>query len=1048
MLTDESAQLQTAIDALEAQRSVLGDVVVEAALGPMREKLAALEARSQPAQQRKLATVLFADVSGFTALSETMDAEYVASLMNDLWALVDRVITDHGGRIDKHIGDAVMALWGMNAAREDDPEQAVRAALGMRAAVDVFCENQGVSLAMRIGVNTGPVLLGAMGTTGEYTAMGDAVNLASRLEHAAPTGGVLISHDTYRHVRGVFDVLPQEPRVVKGKSEPVQTYIIQRAKPRAFRMATRGVEGVETRMIGREAELLALQSAYADAIESSETRVTLIVGEAGVGKSRLLYEFDNWLELRPEEVYYFKGRGTPNMQGVTHGLFRDLFAFRFNILESDSTVVALDKFRRGMSGVLEPEQADVVGHWLGFDFSASEAVLRLLDSGDFGATARAHLVRYLRTLATAEPVVVLLEDIHWADDQSLELATYLARTIPQAQLLFVAVARPAFFERRPLWGEGEAAFQRIDLRPLSKRASRALVNEVLQRVEDIPDSLRELVIDSAEGNPFYVEEVIKMMIDQGVIERGERGSRGAEEKDSSPDAAWRVREDRLKSVKVPPTLTGLLQARIDGLSRPERESLQRASVVGRLFWDDAVADLMEVELETVKPALEGMRGRELIFRREHSTFTGTGEYIFKHALLRDVAYETVLLKRRAVYHARAARWLEAHAGDRLGEYLTVIAEHYVQADEGLKAAELLERSAAEAHRVGDSHAMRSALERALALRQAAGQTEGPEVTAAWLLLSRAFHFQGDLPAAEAALQRTLTGARREGDLDREATAMGDLALITRERGEYEQARAQIEEALRLALAANSQSLARVMMQAATLAWTVGDLDLAAQKAEEAREHAQRLGDERTLAEALLRLGTVAGMRGDLDLAVEYHHSSLDVARRLGSMGHEATILGNLGWIAYKQGDYVRARSYAQLSLEHEHDLGRHGVAIVPTFNLAQAELALGNVAAARRGVRKALAAARSLGLMPFVLYGLALIGQVSIVEGQVERALALYGLALAHPGLEKQGQLEINRSLAQLDLPPERVEAALAAGAALDLDAVVQEILEEDLPSP
>jgi class 3 adenylate cyclase len=341
----EAQQLQAAIAALESQRPTLGDAVVDAALTPIREKLAALEAQAQPAQQRKLASVLFADVSGFTALSETMDAEVVAGIMNDLWALVDRAITGHGGRIDKHIGDAVMALWGAETAREDDPERAVRGALAMQAAIEEFCvtapglhgREEGahggapLQLAMRVGVNTGPVLLGQVGTTGEFTAMGDAVNLASRLEHAAPVGGVLVSHDTYRHIRGVFDVITREPLTVKGKAEPVQTYLVQRAKPRAFRMATRGVEGIETRMIGREAELLSLQTAYQDAVLESETRVVTIIGEAGVGKSRLLYEFDNWVELRPERVTYFKGRGTPNTRSVPYGVFHSLFAFRFNI---------------------------------------------------------------------------------------------------------------------------------------------------------------------------------------------------------------------------------------------------------------------------------------------------------------------------------------------------------------------------------------------------------------------------------------------------------------------------------------------------------------------------------------------------------------------------------------------------------------------------------------------------------------------------------------------------------------------------------------------
>jgi class 3 adenylate cyclase/tetratricopeptide (TPR) repeat protein len=1063
----EIAQLQAAIAALEAQRAILGDAVVETMLAPAREKLAALQAAEQPAQQRKLATVLFADVSGFTALSETMDAEVVAGIMNDLWAEVDRAILDHGGRIDKHIGDAVMALWGAEAAREDDPEMAVRAALDMQAAVGRFCATHDVPLSMRVGLNTGPVVLGAVATTHEFTAMGDAVNLASRLEHAAPVDGILISHDTYRQIRGIFDVLEQAPLAVKGKAEPVQTYIVQRAKPRAFRMATRGVEGVETRMVGRDSELNLLREAFIDAMEGRETRVVTIVGEAGVGKSRLLYEFDNWIELRPEPIFYFKGRSTPNLQNVPFSLFRDLFAYRFDILDSDPAAMALDKFRRGMAGALEPDKADVVGHWLGFDFSASEAVQRLL-GGDFGATARVHLTRYFRTLAAAEPVVVFLEDIHWADDSSLDLAAYLPRAIPEAQLLCVAVTRPSLFERRPGWGEGEAAFKRVSLTMLSKRASRALVDEILQRVDEVPDSLRELITDAAEGNPFYVEEMVKMLIDQGVIVRGPANDDGRRTTDDTASAPrpqatdpsplttdprplavhgatterWTVRPDKLAGLKVPPTLHGLLQARLDGLPRAEREALQRAAVVGRLFWDDAVADLLQAEREIVRDTLTSVRGRELIFRRERSSFDAAEEYIFKHALLRDVAYETVLLKYRAEFHGKVARWLEAHAGDRRDEVLGLIAEHYIQAGERLRAAELLERSAAEAHAVGASAAVRASLERALALREAAGQVEGPEVTAACLLLGRALVVLGDLPVAEAALERALAGSRREGDREAEALARVQLAIAAFRTGDYDRATALAGEGVALARESAGPALADVVRVAAMVAWITGDLDAAREQALEARALALRSGNTRVARAALNTLGAVATDRHELERARDYFQTYLAEARVTGDAYAETIALANLGSNAYQRGDYASARLSAQLAVERFRELGTQAALISSAGNLAQADLQLGNVAAARQGVREVLSLARSLGMAPHVLGGLIVTAQILLAEGQSERALTLYGLALAHPALDAQSRLEIDDELARLDLPPEQLEAGLAAGAALDFEAVVQEILD------
>ena len=281
----DRTQIEQAIAALETQRHILGDAVVDASLVALRQQLAALIAPARSVdQQRKQATILFADLSGFTALSERMDAEDVTELMNALWSRLDQVIVERGGYIDKHIGDAVMALWGVGTAREDYPEQATRAALGLHAAVAGFAQVRGIALQIRVGINTGPVLFSPVGTTAEYTALGDAVNIASRLEHAAPLGGVLVSHDTYRHVRGLFDVEAQAPLTVKGKSEPLSVYLVQREKPRAFRQRTRWVEGIETRMVGREGELQHLRDAYADVVTEGSLRMVTVVGDAGLGK--------------------------------------------------------------------------------------------------------------------------------------------------------------------------------------------------------------------------------------------------------------------------------------------------------------------------------------------------------------------------------------------------------------------------------------------------------------------------------------------------------------------------------------------------------------------------------------------------------------------------------------------------------------------------------------------------------------------------------------------------------------------------------------------
>ncbi|MBU1747421.1 MAG: AAA family ATPase [Chloroflexi bacterium] len=1030
----ELEQLEQAIAILEGQRAILGDTVVDAALGPMREKLADLQAPATPAEQkRKQVTVLFADVSGFTAMSEKMDAEDVAEMMNALWARLDAAITVHGGAIDKHLGDGVMAVWSPEVAREDDPERAIRAALAMQSAVAAFRAERGVPLATRIGLSTGPVLLGEVGSTHEFTAMGDTVNLAARLEQAAPVGGILIAHDTYRHVRGVFDVLPQPPLLVKGKAAPVQTYTVQCAKPRAslWGRGTRGVEGIETRMVGREAELLALQNAYADATEVGETRLVTVVGEAGVGKSRLLYEFENWLELRPEEVSVFKGRAAPAMQGVPYGLMRDMFAYRFDILESDRAATALDKFRAGMTGVLASEQADLVGHLIGFDFSASPAVQNLLGSPDFGELAQVYLTPYVRALAQSQPLVLFLEDLHWADDSSLDLVEHLVTALPRARLLLVGLTRPVLFERRPQWGAGPAAFVRLALKSLSRRASRALVDEILQKVAAIPAALRDLIVEGAEGNPFYVEELIKMLIDEGVIERG-------------PDAqsAWRVSLARLKQVRVPPTLTGILQARLDSLPRPERELLQRAAVVGRLFWDAAVAELADAEQEPVRAALDASCARELIFRREHSAFAGTAEYLFKHALLRDVTYETVLLKLRRGYHARVARWLEAHAGERVGEYAALMAEHYERAGEGVLAAHWLQRVARDAIDTGAFREVVRACERALVLLP-----EGEQAARAGMLarLGEGRGFLGDVATARRDITAALALAREADDRQTAAYAASALSWLAYSQGELGEMQAPAAEALALARAAgdkHTEALALLWLGNA-LCLHQHDVTLGRRYLEESMALFQELGRGWGIGACLNNLGEIYRIKQDYVSAAKYYEQSLVARRQSGHRTGLAITLFNLGEVAAAQNDCATAMRYHQEGLAVAEEIGYKMIICLCQGGLGHGAAASGDASSAQRYFHHALSGAGAAGSLSGELYALVGFAQLQALAGEPVRAVEWLGLVLTHPSCDIDEVQRANALLATLreTLPAEALEAALTRGAKLNLDEVVAEVL-------
>jgi len=682
-----------------AKREVVTDATAAKALrrlAPTQYAERLLEAGGQVAGERRLVTILFSDVKGSTAMAEALDPEDVMEIMDGAFDVLIEPIMRHEGTLARLMGDAILAFFGAPIAHEDDAERACRAALeiveGARGYAARLEAERGIpGFNVRVGINTGLVVVGEVGSDlrVEYTAMGDAINTAARMEQNAPAGGIRITHDTYRHVRGVFDVQPQEPLAVKGKAEPVQTYVVLQAKPRAFRLGTRGVEGIETRMVGREAELKRLQDALYDVIEDGERQVITITGEAGVGKSRLLYEFDNWLELLDETVRYFKGRARQEMQSVPYALLRDLFAYRFEIQDSDSVAQVREKMIQSVGDVLGHDasgekRAQLIGQLIGFDFSDSPPVQALRDQPQaLHEQAMAHIEEFFAANSSLNPTVIFLEDLHWADDSSLDAINRLAEKLARQRLLVLCGARPGLFERRPHWGEGQTFHTRIDLEPLSRRDGRRLVVDILQKLGAVPEALRDLIVSGAEGNPFFIEELIKMLIEDGVIVKGEE--------------AWRFEPARLAEVRVPDSLTGVLQARLDRLPLAERTVLQQASVVGRLFWDRAVAHIAgtaggTAEARDVVRWLAALREREMVFQRETSAFAGAGEYIFKHNLLRETTYAGVLKRLRQVYHGLVADWLIQASGERVTEVTGLIADHLEAAGRSAGAVDYLLRT--------------------------------------------------------------------------------------------------------------------------------------------------------------------------------------------------------------------------------------------------------------------------------------------------------------------------------------------------------------------
>ena len=666
---------------------------------------------------------------------------------------------------------------------------------------------------------------------------------------------------------------------------------------------------------------------------------------------------------------------------------------------------------------------------------------RLSGSPDFAALAQAHFLRYARVLAQERGLAVLLEDIHWADDSSLDLIESLAQAVPDAHLLLICLTRPSLYERRPHWGQGLPGTLEIRLSPLDDPGSRALVDEIMQRADRVPEALRALVVREAQGNPFYIEELIKTLVEQGVIAREPAGAALP----PHPER-WIIHEAMLGAVRVPPTLTALLQARLDALTPPEQAVLQRAAVVGRVFWDNAVHALLgqtsaaknpdapddpaaAASTEALSRTLAALAARELITRRDRPAFAGTEEYTFRHNLLREVAYETVLIRDRKRHHARVARWLEVNAGARLAEYLGLIAEHYILAGADARAAAYLERSGDAAQRSGAYQSARAAFERALTLRP--DEREQAELR---LKLGAVCWNLGDFPAAERALFFARDAARRAGDVHGQANALYWLSRVAISRGDYAHARMLLAYGLPLARAADPDTLAQVLYGVADVAWKMGDLATLQTYVTESLTLARAVGNTTLELMALNRLGTMAYLRGDLDTARAYYETCLELARGNGNLEREATALMNLGALAHRQGDPGGGLDHYRAALAHYRELGRSEQVVMALGNLAEAGVDRGDWPAARRDLAEGLALAWRLGLLPRVTVMLFVYGRYLAATGERARAAEVVRLVLAHPATENQTRPQIAALLTEW--------GEAADGPAAELEAVVAEILE------
>ncbi|HSH05666.1 MAG TPA: AAA family ATPase [Anaerolineae bacterium] len=724
-------QLEESIAGLEAQRQTLGDAVVGPAIEALKVQLAALSGKEgvTAVPTRPEVTILWVGTD-MGEEGETSEADWEYRLQ-ELRERLIAVVGAQGGELLQEEGDKMMAVWGLRGHRGDDEERAVRAALGLKALVaDEEKQWQASAevapaLSLRIGIHTGLCYLDVDGDKIKGLVEGETTEKAKKIFMLS--GGVwpAISLATYQHIRGVFDVHADE---VDGEL----IYFVEKAKPRAFPMTTRVVEGVATRMVGREIELEMMQKGMVGAMKEKMGGVVTVVGEAGLGKSRLLYEFDEWVELQPEDIFYYKGRAQPGMEYIPLAFWRDVIKFRFQIRDSDTTETVWGKMEKGIKSLLgdTPEserQAHIIGQMLGFDFTMSPHVEPLFEKpAEIQMWGYKYLAHYLVMMSDVDPTLILLEDIHWADDASLDFLQYVASYTNLHSLLLVCVARPSLLERFPNWFKEPDNHIRIDLRPLSLDESRELIEEILQKAETIPTGLVDKLINRAGGNPFYIEEVIKLLVDRDLIN-----------KDGD---VWQWREG-VEEVELPQSMSNLLEQRLALLTVGEGDVLRQAAVVGRVFWDALLAYMRraqggkgEEEVQPLFEVVEALQAAEFIYIRDMPAFFDAHEYIFTHILVQEAAYDGLTVTEQKTAHSHVADWLLMRTESRLDEWAGLIGYHLVQAGRVGEAAHYFYMASQHAQTMGCLRAAVTFLEDAKALLNE-GSPLYHQIEAAWQELS-------------------------------------------------------------------------------------------------------------------------------------------------------------------------------------------------------------------------------------------------------------------------------------------------------------------------
>jgi class 3 adenylate cyclase/tetratricopeptide (TPR) repeat protein len=878
-----------------------------------------------PAQvERKLATVLFVDIVDSSQLVTGADPEVVRRRVAEFFDRVSHCVNVHGGIVEKFAGDAVLAAFGIPQAHEDDAERAARAALGMRDAI------RELSLEIRVGIEAGEVVVDQRDST---FATGEAVNLAARLQQVAMPGEILVGPTAHRLARGRLLVEDAGPLELKGMGAALRAW-------RVLGAIDETRIHVSAPLVGRETELELLQHTYERTLRDGRAHLFTIYGEPGVGKSRLAREFVDSVD----GASVLKGRCLPYGESVTYWPLAEMIKAAVGITDDEPLEEAFEKLRACC-------EDDAVADLIGLASGLLEAVEGERSPQEISWAAR----EVMHTLGEVQPLILFFEDIHWAEEPMFDLIEHLADWV-RAPLLILCLARPDLLDVRPGWGGGRVRSTAIELEPLSDVESEELVEALVSELES-PPALPKGLLDRTEGNPLFVEETIRMLAEGG---------------------AW----DR-----VPDTLQALIAARIDHLPPEGKSLLQRAAVVGRVFWQGAIEHLAP-DLE-VGPLLDDLLLREFVLREPRSSISGESAFRFKHMLIREVAYTGLTKQARAQQHARFAGWIKEHAGEEL---LEIRAHHLDQASsllaelDGAPPAELageaadaltgagkralareqyksarrslvraveleptLRRryyAARAVWRLGDLTAVAVEMEKVREEADATGETL-MEALALTALSDAVLKQSGDTERAQALIDRALELQQEETDVDAHFDSLIVRVGIAVTRGSMSEAVPFMEQAFAVALAAGRKDLQTIASQALAQAHIVRlELDKAERLIQKAVELAEESGSPRARGQAKLALGWLLRMRKELDAAEAAYEEARELFAEIGHATLLSYSLSRLADAAYEKGDLKRSEKLMREAIRLLAPLGQHR-------ELAEARAELGRILAEQGKVDEA-----------------------------------------------------------------------------------------------